>query len=152
MEVRKLSLLNETRNVSIETKRIYDGWNIYCKAPLDFAENLSKSDVSEKRKLFIYLVFFLSMFPFTNIHYSPDRMLRGRLTLILFSTISTRFTDTRFLDIRRVITAESRGDFAHGQKPDSNRKDLVSVRKSLACELRALQTFYKIDFMKVMLC
>ena len=101
--------------------------------------------------LFIWF-FFLSMFPFTNIHYSPDRMLRGRLTLILFSTISTRFTDTRFLDIRRVITAESRGDFAHGQKPDSNRKDLVSVRKSLACELRALQTFYKIDFMKVMLC
>ena len=80
--------------------------------------------------------FFQSEFSFTNIRNLQDSRERGRL-FIQRPTTSTHFTGT----LHRHQPSDSCKDLIYSalsQQPDSNREPMVSERKSLTTNLRAL--------------
>ena len=83
--------------------------------------------------------FFLSEFSFTNIHNSQNSRGRGRLSLYIFFTTFTRFTNTQTL---AGSLLQKPFLFTSSPKPDLAGKDMVSVLFFIIANQGLTQRFY----------
>ena len=99
---------HDTRSCCIETSLLIcsaNQWTGFCIIGTSVMKDSRRSSSTYTESLFLHVVkhnllflfFFLSGFSFTNIHDSQDSRCRRRLPPYIFSTTSTRFTDTQTL-------------------------------------------------------